>query len=584
MKTNDAGHKETATATELPEPLGSMGVWSAVNFSLPSRMLSLASAFVLSVVAVSLQLGHGHELFVLPRPGTFVIGMIAAGLSWWIGIRCRPRPGRLGPRLWTIFLAVFNTIVAVAGLVWFDRASVLALAVGGLAAAVTLAPRLLKVRPDSAVIQNVAPFTAIMILLLVLPSACAVRHAIATATADRVEHRIQQYRLWTTDLGEIANFDWRRIEDNPDAASAAIAKLRQFDFASTKGDAELWRSAGMLGKDAELAQAMKGLTDQVVVGFAPQRVPRVSDLKEAAVRWDAQEKRWESYSRFQKLSEITGSYHAELGRLFSELRDVPADDAHRVEYRQHYDAQRQLLQRALLDMANSWGDNWAAFRVPDHADLIGRENEPLTDLLRAPFANDDETLTAGNLARLATLPLSEVKRCSRGSPGCSGVTMSPEKRSVQGAPGCRCQDFRESTMEYFRLDCYSYLPRREDTGADLRVEMRLVYHSEPHGLLRNLATPSEVFFHFLLPEGSDESKFREEVMTALAATTREGNAQVRSIDRGGSAAGGFYIETPGNSLRVFRPAVVKLTGLNPEPKALQVRVVPLANNHYQVGD
>ena len=139
-------------------------------------------------------------------------------------------------------------------------------------------------------------------------------------------------------------------------------------------------------------------------------------------------------------------------------------------------------------------------------------------------------------------------------------------------------------MEYFRLDCYSYAPRSEGTGADLRVEMRLVYHSEPHGWLQSGATPSEVFFHFLVPAGSDDDKFREEVMTALAATTREGNAEVRSIDRGGSAAGGFDIETPGNSLRVLRPAIVKLTGLNPEPKALQVRVVPLRNEHYQVGE
>lgn len=582
--TTDEGHKEVRTV--LPEPLASMGVWNVGNFALPSTMLSIASAVVFAIVFGFLQLGSEHELFVLPSPEAFVIAAAATALAGLIVIQCRHRPGRIGPRIWALALVGLNGVAAVLGYIFHDRSWALALAVAGLAAAITLAPRLIKLRPDSAMVQYIAPLSLLMILLIILPSSCAVRRIIAKGTENRVEGRIRQLRLWTTELNEITNFDWRRIEDNPDAASLAVERLKRLNFKSDINDAEIWRSAAMLGKDGELSQAMQGLTDQVVAGFTPARIPRVSDLKEAAVHWDAQEKRWQAYSQFPKLSEITGSYHEELGRLFSELRDVPANDARLVEYRQHYAAQRQLLQNDLTDTANSWGDNWMAFRVPDHAGLVGRESEPLADLLRAPFASsDDGLLKAGDLVRLASLPLYETKRCAQGSPGCNGAKMPPGQQNSRGAPSCHCQNFLEKSMEYFRLDCYSYAPRKDGTGAALRVEMRLVYHSEAGGFLRDQSEPSEVFFHFMIPEGRKNDEFREEVMTALAAATRElkEDATVRGLDRGGSVAGGFVIESSQASLRVERPAIVTLNGLNPEPEALQVRVVQRRNARLPAG-
>jgi hypothetical protein len=580
MKSYDAGHKETQTV--LPEPLASMGVWNVGNFALPSTMLSVASAAVFAIVFGFLQLGSGHELFVLPSPDTFLIAAAATLLAGLIVFQCRRRPGRIGPRIWALALLCLNGVAAILGYVFHDQSWALALAVAGLAAAITLAPRLIKLRPDSAMVQYIAPLSLLMILLIILPSSCAVRRVIAKGTESRVGGRIRQLRLWTTELNEITSFNWRRIEDNPDAASLAVEKLKKLNFKSDRDEAEIWRSAAMLGKDGELSQATQDLTDQVVAGFTPARIPRVSDLKEAAVHWDAQEKRWEAYSQFSKLSEIAGSYHQELGRLFSELRDVPANEARLVEYRQHYAAQRQLLQSDLADTANSWGDNWMAFRVPGHAELMGRENEPLADLLRAPFASSENgVLKAGDLVRLASLPLYETRRCAQGSPGCSGAKMPPGQQNSRGAPGCHCQNFREKSMEYFRLDCYSYAPRSEGTGAALRVEMRLVYQSEAGGFLRDQSVPSEVFFYFMIPDGRKNGEFRGEVMTALAAATRElkEDATVRSFDRSGSVAGGFVIDTGQAPFRVEQK-LVTLKGLNPEPEALQVQVFPTRNARF----
>jgi hypothetical protein len=396
-----------------------------------------------------------------------------------------------------------------------------------------------------------------------------VRHSIARQTADRVEHRIQQLKLWTADLNEISQFNWRQIENNAGAASHAIARLKKLDFESGSGDAEVWHSAALLGREGELAQSRETLTDAVVAGFDPERVPRITDLKEAAVHTNG--KCWEAYAAFPALSEIAGSYHQELGRLFHELRDVPASDAALVEYRQHYAAQRDLLKSKLSPTANSWGDNWALFRVADHEELFGLDHEPLTNLLRIPLTGNEESrFRAGDLAGLSSLPLYEVKRYAE---------------TGQGVRGCQPKTYSEHDIAYYRLDCYSYWPRKEGAGADLRIEMRLVYKSAPYGSLNGSALPSEVFFHFLIPDGSNVNEFTQEVMTSLAASTREAHETISgTFLRSGSPVQGFNIRGRTRALTV-EPRVVTLCGLTPEPKALMVRIVPgKAHGQTTLGD
>ena len=330
MRNYDAGHTESQTG--WPDPLQSDGGWKIGTLALPVTMLSACSATVLAVVYALLELvGNDQELFVLPTPGTFIVGAVAAALAWLIVHRCRVRPGRLWPRLWALGLACLATVVAVMGLVLPGSARLLTLAVAGLGAAIALLPRLVKLPPDNAMVQHIAPL-GMLIALLIVPSACAVRRTIAEQTKKRVEHRIGQLRDLAAQIRVAIDFDWKTIEDNPEIATSKVESLKALNVPKSRDDVELWRSAAILGKDAELFQAMEDAADATIAGFAVDRVPRVSSLREPAIHWNPDRRQWEPNPHFPALSAITGSYHSELGRLFLELRSADLSGRrHRIQ-------------------------------------------------------------------------------------------------------------------------------------------------------------------------------------------------------------------------------------------------------------
>lgn len=573
MNSYNGAHSESRAG--LPEPLAGVGMWNIGALALPAVMLSICSAVVFAVVLLFSLLGDRQELFVLPFPGTLVTAAVAAVTAWLIGLRCRRRPGRMGPRIWALVLACLNSAIALLSLVFPSRSWVLALAVAGLAAAATLIPRLVRLRPDSAMVQWIAPVSVLLILLVILPASCAVRQAIVRKTEERVEERIRQFRVWRQQVREVTAFDWRHMEESPSAASGMVSTLKTLSFKGRIDNEDIWRAAAALGRDEELAVVMRELASEVGEGLAPDRAPRISDLREAAVRWDAQDGRWRSYAQFAALSEVTGTYYQELGRLYDELesRETTVADAKLVDYRESYAAERAVLRTSLNAVASTWADNWAAYRVPGHEALLGRTQAPLHEVLRSSFIRTgQESFAPGQLLELTSLPLHRLRELVRGSPGCEGGDAS-----FRRAPGCQCQNYDERGREYFRLDCYSYMPRAKDAGADLRIEMRLVYRARSRRL-ESTALPAELYFHFLFPEGVNPDAFPGEVMTDLAAAVRPfvTEGRVRSTDRGGSVAGGFVIEQGRGVVQVLRPRIVALNGLEPEPKALLIRVVRVA--------
>ncbi|MFL6244772.1 MAG: hypothetical protein ACJ74H_02015 [Thermoanaerobaculia bacterium] len=559
----------------MPEPLTAGGVWGLTTIGLPSTQLSAASAALFVVVFAFLESGGAEQnLFILPWPGTATIAAIAAILSWTIAIRCRRRPGRVWPRAWALFLASANTATVAAAIVFRDQSSVLALAVAGLAASAALAPRLLKLRPDSPLIQRVAPLSMVVIAVAILPSTCAARRTIVKRTESRIGSQIHQFRRWADEVREITGRDWKRLEDEPEAAAEAVGNLKTLHFQGVTDDVSMWRAATLLGKDTELATAMMQLSDEVVAGLAPERIPRVSTFREPAVRWDGVTRRWVAYSRFQALSEITGDYHRELGRLYEELESGELSELHPklADYQQHYKSNSALLKTYLNATAGTWADNWSAFRAP--VKLTGRARPTLHDLLRAPILrNEAGEFAPGDLSRLMALPLDHLKGLAAGSPGCEGGLEAGNQFRV---PGCRCANYDERQREYYRLDCYSYAPAETGTGAELRIEMRLVYESAPNRRLSGWNVPSEIYFHFLIPGGQNKDQYPEIVMTDLSRAAREQDLDRVSVvpwTRNTSAASGFGVITSYEKLRVLRPTIETLEGLTPEATALRVRVV-----------
>lgn len=169
----------------LPDPLASAGFWNIGAWALPAAMLSVCSAAVFATVFVSVQLGGTDQGFVLPLPWTAIIGTAGAVLGWVIVVVCRRRPGRLWPRIWALGLACANSFIAILAVTVRESLWSSALAVAGFSAAVALAPRLARLRPDSPMVQRIAPLS-LLILLIVVPSSCALRRALAGHTQEKV--------------------------------------------------------------------------------------------------------------------------------------------------------------------------------------------------------------------------------------------------------------------------------------------------------------------------------------------------------------------------------------------------------------
>jgi hypothetical protein len=177
------------------------------------------------------------------------------------------------------------------------------------------------------------------------------------------------------------------------------------------------------------------------------------------------------------------------------------------------------------------------------------------------------------------LPLSEVKRLVAGTPGCEAAGLASSRESpTRNAPGCHCQNYTEAS-ELFRLDCYSYTPSPDSAGANLRIEMRLVYEEPSNASWQRWQLPLEVYFQFPIPKGTKSEAFCDEVMRDLASAT--GMVTPRGVrilpnDRGSSVVNGFTMKD-GRTVVVVKPSRQMLTGLTPEQEALVVRVYRPAN-------
>ena len=537
MRHFDTGHRETQV--DLPEPLAASGIWSIGTWALPAKTLSLFSVIVFVFIAGVLLSGERmRQLFNLSVHPAW-LAVPTALLAWVIVIRCRHRPGRWGPRFWALGLASLTSLIAVVCAWVPDWPLLHVLVVASIASVLTLLPRLIPVHPDSSLVQRVAPLSLLFVLLLIMPTTCHLSNNIVETQQSRISQRILDLGNLTTRLNDMGRYPWAQMMEHPDAAAKNVEWLKAQDFSRFNSDLHLWQAAKVLGRETELVEASTKLIGAVVEGFQPERAPRLSVLPEAANRYDPADRRWEANADFPRLSEITGEYHRELGRLFHELdvEGVSVDYPGLVKVEVFSRDRKTELKERLTALSAAWADGWAAFRIPEVESLIGKERRPLAEVLQASLLNGSQpAMRPADLWELMTLRLSQVRELA-------GDTA-----------GCQNSRYPDRGKEFYRLDCYSYRPSTENAGADLRVEVRLVYDltgvpPESDGGL----TPVEVFF--LFPAGSEMGSvddLKNEVMAALAvAVKKHWTGRFDYADRSSSATSGFWLYGDGRKLRVM---------------------------------
>jgi hypothetical protein len=538
-ESSDLSHRETQMS--LPGPLDEVSFGNKVGtMALPAVALSIASAFVFVVTLLYLRLsGELSSLFVLPLGWGRAIAVLSAVLAWLVVVWCGRRPGLLGPRVWALLLAVLNSVLALLLFALPTETWVNALTVAGFAATLTLLPRLYKLRPDSAMIPRIAPLAFFAVLLPVLVTVYRLGGAIAASKQVRVDQTIARLGEWTSEVEAIAKRDWSGA--TWDDSAKVVDQLEEIRPAAQL-DLSLWREASILEeRDKKVAAQAGKLLTATAAGLARENVPHISQLDEPLAYNDGTH--WEKSAIFPKASATVGHYFEQMGRIFSELnvQDSFPESQGLSKLKQLYLEEKPKLAERLKGQMDDWTDQWAIFRIPPQANLLSQSEVPLAKLLRNPSPLQGKP--AANLPWF--------------------LEQTYERAKLWTLRGCRSLEYTEidkknkiDKYEYYRIDCYSYSPlaKEKEMGADLRVEMRLVYRSDLNKPLRSTELPFEVYFLFPLPDGQKEADFRQQVMSDLAEAVRETTGlQVKKNRRSGMWGDGFNIPGKGKHVVVYRP-------------------------------
>ncbi|HEV7506929.1 MAG TPA: hypothetical protein VGS07_18710 [Thermoanaerobaculia bacterium] len=517
-QTFDAGHEETER--DLPGPLQSgwyPGIWA-----LPATTLSAASLVVLGVVLIFLLAGEtSRALFRLPfAPGW---ALAAAVLAWAVALACRNRPGRQPPRVWVLGLAAGSTILTLVCFLGGDLARspyVHAGALAALAASVTLLPRLLPLQPDDRLVQHIAPLALAFVLFVTLPVSFYIGRRAVEDQKRRVGETIAELSREAGEVREVSAFPWNSPERRQDALRE-MQRLQVLPLEQWLPDRYLWQGAAHLGEDGQLAAAYRGLLDAVVAGIDPARTPKL---------WQSQftgsSEGWSRDPLFPDLSAAVAGYHLRTGQLLQRLAPPSGESAALRELATYYDQSKQEVDKRLEVLAKTWNEDWVPPLIAGRGPASGPALSPLSDLLRRPLPPDD-SLRPASLEKLLDLKRWQARK------------MADPKR------GCGERPYREGDFQYFRIDCYAYAARlgSEPPGADLRIEMRIVYKSEVLGSLERSDLPTELYFLFPVPTGTDPEKYREDVMNALKAAVRAEYQGMELTLEDRTSSAGFTFQT-----------------------------------------
>ncbi|HEX4963589.1 MAG TPA: hypothetical protein VF173_22365 [Thermoanaerobaculia bacterium] len=520
----DAGHEETVR--DLPGPLQSgwyPGIWA-----LPATTLSAASLVVLIAVVGFLQISEtSRSLFRLPVASGWP-ALAAAVMAWAVALVCRNRPGRHLPRYWALFLAAGTTTLALVGFLGGDLARsplVHAFALASLAASVTMLPRLLPLQPDRWLVQHIAPLALLFVLFLALPGSFYIGRRAVEDQKRRVGETIAEFSREAGEVREVSAFPWSASPERREDALRQIRRLQALPLEQWVPDRYLWQGAAVLGEEQQLAAAYQKLLDAVVAGTDPAHTPK---LWQPQFVWDHESQRWKLDPEFPDLSAAVAGYHTRTGQLLQQLAPPAGDSAARRDLAAYYEQKRQEAGGRLEALAKTWNEDWVPPLVAPAGPKPAATLSPLAELLRHPLPPDG-ALRPASLEKLLAVRQWQTQRLAVPARGCGG------------------RQYQEDDFQYFRIDCYAYAahPAAEHPSADLRIEMRVVYKSEARRPVGAGDLPTEVYFLFPVPAGTEPAKYRDDVMRAFAtAVSAEHHDPVLAMtDRSGLPTKGFTFET-----------------------------------------
>lgn len=547
---HSATHRESAT--DLPSsPTATDGWQRFALLALPATTLSVLSISALGVTP--LLLFANDDLRVLFRlPAAALWAALGAALAWAIVIGCRHRPGRSFPRYWALLLATVNgglfllsvlvhLVVLPAPLgPWLDG-----FVVAGLASAVVLSLRLLRLRPDQPLLAWVGALGLFVALALVLlPTLALGRSALASQTAATDEH-IARLRDAAERMRRVASFDWEVLAADPQAVERQVEELRQLSLAERLPGPEHYRLAKALGREAEMDAAAAELAtsfDGLLAG------PQLASVVEPPVRWDRGHEEWRANPDFPRLSELVGDYHLQVGRLFRQLSTSDGGNAWQTALA-HTEAEATEWRRAA---AESWSRDWL------HHRFEGVDSAPapeISTLLLKPLTQGSEPeLTPADFAALLSLPADRLEELAR------------------RAPACYARAYREDGWVYRRLDCYAFRAAADTPGAELWFELRLVWRSTDGRFAGAERRMKEVYLIFPVPDGESSESYPEKVMQeTFQAVARIQGMTITTMDRSGSPLAGFELTGRGNGVEVRPPVVESYLA---DQRAVMVRALP----------
>lgn len=571
FKSQNSRSREVANA--FPDPLHSSGGWSDIGaWAPPAAALSFASACVGVLALWFLQRSADlRALFSLAltddplynRGIAIALGLIATTLAWVIVIRCRERPGPAWPRLWALSLALLTSSVATIqclGPPPNQAPFINAMDIACLASALALAPRLLRLHPDSPWMQRVAPSSLLFVLLALLPPLYLIGGDVVLVWRRGLEGAVSNLQAYHEDLkrcaeaprgcsqqeygsafSSLANVvgnpafrdiparlshdnDLMKLQGKLESAQAALlgdlasdlpGRLEQQLTASSAVGPDpqtaiddfkaLWQLAAQTGKTEATRPAYGRLLD-VLIASAPPLLRESPAVYTAA----ANNGPWEKNRAFEEASRQTANHAMKLKALltqmgnFAEASDTPNTPGAKQLRETFLQKYHGGWEKRLQSIETSWAEHWL---LPYFSDQPLEADTPL------PWPPLPKVLRMPVIGELAAADIS----------GLLNLTKPEAERLVDEGKAGNCEK-KQRDDKTLSLHCRAYVATTRDR-VELRAELRLIYE-----LRRNVAKPDRLFLLLPVPQGTNLESFAYEIENTLPEAGQAMQRLLQAVD------------------------------------------------------